>query len=226
MPLTPEEVVNKRFSQTQFRAGYDQDEVDDFLDEVVVELRRLIAENEELRAGIVPSAAAPVAVTSAAAASEEAAPAEPAAEVSEETAVVDVVKEAPAETPEPIAALVAVAPTTVGDPEDAASTTSLLQLARRLHDEHVKEGSDKRAALIEEGQATANRLVAEAEAKQRTELAKLNQEKAGIEHRIDELRTFEKEYRQKLRGYIESQLSDLDSSGESAPAGSFQGFGA
>ncbi|RFA13329.1 hypothetical protein B7R21_08150 [Subtercola boreus] len=225
MPLTPEEVVNKRFSQTQFRAGYDQDEVDDFLDEVVVELRRLIAENEELRAGIVPSAA-PVAATSATAASEEAAPAEPAAEVSEQTAVVDLVKEAPAETPEPISAPVAAAPTTVGDPEDAASTTSLLQLARRLHDEHVKEGSDKRAALIEEGQATANRLVAEAEAKQRTELAKLNQEKAGIEHRIDELRTFEKEYRQKLRGYIESQLSDLDSSGESAPAGSFQGFGA
>ena len=57
MPLTPEEVVNKRFSQTQFRAGYDQDEVDDFLDEVVVELRRLISENEELRAGIVPAAA-------------------------------------------------------------------------------------------------------------------------------------------------------------------------
>ncbi|PPF86692.1 cell division protein [Subtercola sp. Z020] len=220
MPLTPEEVVNKRFSQTQFRAGYDQDEVDDFLDEVVVELRRLISENEELRKGIVPSAAP-------AAASEEAAPAEPAEEVSEETAVVDVIEEvpAPAATPEPVAAS-AAAPTTVPDGEDAASTTSLLQLARRLHDEHVKEGSDKRAALIEEGQATANRLVAEAEAKQRTELAKLNQEKAGIEHRIDELRSFEKEYRQKLRGYIESQLRDLDSSGENAPASSLQGFGA
>ncbi|RFA09157.1 cell division protein [Subtercola boreus] len=219
MPLTPEEVVNKRFSQTQFRAGYDQDEVDDFLDEVVVELRRLIAENEELRKGIVPSAAP------AAAASEEAAPAEPAAEVSEETAVVETIDETPA--PEPVAAApAAAASSTVADPEDAASTTSLLQLARRLHDEHVKEGADKRAALIEEGQATANRLVAEAEAKQRTELAKLNQEKAGIEHRIDELRTFEKEYRQKLRGYIEGQLRDLDSSGESAPASSLQGFGA
>lgn len=49
MALTPEDVVNKQFQQTKFREGYDQDEVDDFLDEVVVELRRLIQENEELK---------------------------------------------------------------------------------------------------------------------------------------------------------------------------------
>ncbi|TIH34446.1 DivIVA domain-containing protein [Subtercola vilae] len=222
MPLTPEEVVNKRFSQTQFRAGYDQDEVDDFLDEVVVELRRLIQENEELRAGIVPAASATPA------ASEEAAPVE-AAPVADDTAVVDVVDSDDSQAaPAPVAAAPVAAPV---DGDDAQSTTSLLQLARRLHDEHVKEGADKRAELIEEGQATATRLVAEAEAKQRTELAKLNQEKSGIEHRIDELRSFEKEYRLKLRGYIEGQLRDLDSSGSdsgeaAAPASSFQGFGA
>src|SRR3954454_24279574 len=49
MALTPEDVVNKRFQPTKFREGYDQDEVDDFLDEVVVELRRLNQDNEELR---------------------------------------------------------------------------------------------------------------------------------------------------------------------------------
>lgn len=49
MALTPEDVVNKRFQPTKFREGYDQDEVDDFLDEIVVELRRLTGENEELR---------------------------------------------------------------------------------------------------------------------------------------------------------------------------------
>ena len=36
MALTPEDVVNKRFQHVKFRDGYDQDEVDDFLDEVVV----------------------------------------------------------------------------------------------------------------------------------------------------------------------------------------------
>ena len=50
MALTPEDVVNKRFNPTKFREGYDQDEVDDFLDEVVNELRRLNEENEDLRA--------------------------------------------------------------------------------------------------------------------------------------------------------------------------------
>ena len=50
MALTPEDVVNKRFQSTKFREGYDQDEVDDFLDEVVVELRRLAGENSDLRA--------------------------------------------------------------------------------------------------------------------------------------------------------------------------------
>jgi len=49
MALTPEDVVNKRFQATKFREGYDQDEVDDFLDEVVNELRRLSEENEDLR---------------------------------------------------------------------------------------------------------------------------------------------------------------------------------
>src|ERR1043165_8350893 len=53
MALTPEDVVNKRFQATKFREGYDQDEVDDFLDEVVVELRRLNQENEELRQRLV-----------------------------------------------------------------------------------------------------------------------------------------------------------------------------
>src|SRR6185437_1549176 len=49
MPLTPDEVVNKRFSATKFRQGYDEEEVDEFLDEVVAELRKLTAENEDLK---------------------------------------------------------------------------------------------------------------------------------------------------------------------------------
>ncbi|GAB76470.1 DivIVA domain-containing protein [Austwickia chelonae] len=49
MALTPEDVLNKNFTATQFRRGYDEQEVDDFLDEVVVELRRLLGENAELR---------------------------------------------------------------------------------------------------------------------------------------------------------------------------------
>ncbi|NQX33544.1 DivIVA domain-containing protein [Herbiconiux sp. VKM Ac-2851] len=213
MALTPEDVVNKRFSQTKFREGYDQDEVDDFLDEVVVELRRLTQENEELKAQL-ESGSAPVAAAPAPAAAEETPAPAPVAEV-------------PAPVAAAPAAVSASAPAAEVE-DDAVSTTNLLQLARRLHDEHVKEGADKRDALIAEGHATAARIVAEAETKQRNELARLNQEKAGIEHRIDELRTFEKDYRSGLKSYIEDQLKDLTSSSvdnEKTPSSTFSGFG-
>lgn len=38
--MRPEDVVNARFTPTKFREGYHQDEVDDFLDEIVADLRR------------------------------------------------------------------------------------------------------------------------------------------------------------------------------------------
>src|SRR5690242_2313871 len=50
MPLTPEDVSNKRFTAVRLREGYDMGEVDQFLDEVEAELTRLVSENDELRA--------------------------------------------------------------------------------------------------------------------------------------------------------------------------------
>jgi DivIVA domain-containing protein len=50
MPLTPEDVRNKQFTTVRLREGYDEDEVDAFLDEVESELTRLLRENEDLRA--------------------------------------------------------------------------------------------------------------------------------------------------------------------------------
>jgi hypothetical protein len=96
------------------------------------------------------------------------------------------------------------------DPSDPANTNNLLQLARRLHEEHVREGMEKRDALIAEGHAAAARVVSEAEQAQRTQLGQLEQERVGLERQIDELRTFEREYRTKLKGYIEGQLRELE----------------
>ncbi|WP_104178656.1 DivIVA domain-containing protein [Cryobacterium sp. Y50] len=208
MALTPEDVVNKRFQSTKFREGYDQDEVDDFLDEVVVELRRLTKENEELRGQAGES------VTTAA----ESAPV--AAVVAEPAVVV---------APVAAAAAASIVPTPI---DETAGTTNLLQLARRLHEEHVKEGAEKRDALIAEGHATAARVIAEAETQQRVQLQKLDLERTALEGKIDGLRTFEREYRLKLKSYIEGQLHDLDASSVDSPSAdsnskpSFQGFGA
>jgi DivIVA domain-containing protein len=212
MALTPEDVVNKRFQPTKFREGYDQDEVDDFLDEVVVELRRLNQENEELRQRLVAADARINQLQSAP---------QPAAASSQ------FVEQAPAPVAAPVPEPVAAAPAPAAYPTDTGSsdpqnTNNLLQLARRLHEEHVREGVEKRDALIAEGHATAARLVADAETKQRQQLNTLDQERTALENRIEELRTFEREYRAKLRSYIEGQLQDLDSSnmlttGSSAP---------
>src|SRR6478672_10933506 len=49
MTLTPEDVLNKNFTPTQFRRGYDEREVDDFLDEVVAEMRRIVKDSDDVR---------------------------------------------------------------------------------------------------------------------------------------------------------------------------------
>ncbi|HEY0259941.1 MAG TPA: DivIVA domain-containing protein [Lacisediminihabitans sp.] len=227
MALTPEDVVNKRFQPTKFREGYDQDEVDDFLDEVVVELRRLGQENEELRQRLIAGESRINELQRSASPSPESAEA------------------AQPQFTAPVAPVVApvVAPPVVTPPVDDESenTNNLLQLARKLHDEHVREGIEKRDALIAEGHATAARLVGEAEEAQQTQIAALEQERSSLESRIEELRTFESEYRQKLKSYIEGQLHELEenepaavspvstgSSFESVPTpspASYQGFG-
>lgn len=201
MALTPEDVVNKRFNPTKFREGYDQDEVDDFLDEVVVELRRLNQENEELRQRLVAADAR----VSELQRSASQAPAAAAPSV------------APAPIPAPVAAPPAPVPAPAADfgqdagSMDQSNTNNLLQLARRLHEEHVREGMEKRDQLIAEGHATAARLVSEAETQQRAAIDALEAEKAGLERRIEELRIFESEYREQLKGYIEGQLRELES---------------
>jgi len=192
MALTPEDVVNKRFQPTKFREGYDQDEVDDFLDEVVVELRRLNQENEELRQRLMQADSRINQLQSAP--QQQAAPQQ---------------APAPQMAPPPQAApAYAAAPGMDG--LDQGNTNNLLQLARTLHEQHVREGVEKRDALIAEGQAAAARVVQEAEAAQRSSINGLEQERLALEARIEELRNFERDYRVKLKGYIEGQLRELD----------------
>src|SRR5437660_2540895 len=87
MPLTPEDVQKKQFSTLRFKEGYDEEEVDAFLDEVEAELRRLLGENSELRtspaAAAAPLAAHPVQPAQAPPPPPPAAPAAPAEEPSE-----------------------------------------------------------------------------------------------------------------------------------------------
>ncbi|MBF4561098.1 DivIVA domain-containing protein [Microbacterium sp. VKM Ac-2870] len=194
MALTPEDVVTKQFQHVRFKEGFDPDEVDDFLDEIVVEWRKTIAENEELKAKL------------AAYESGDAAPAEvvEAAVVEEPAAVQSVPAPAPA----------VEAPAAGG----VAASAGIIELAQRLHDEHVAEGQAQRDKLVSEAQAKAATILAEAEAKGRDEMARLESERAVLESRISELRQFERDYRSQLRGFIEDKLRDLDVAGATSGA--------
>ncbi len=179
MALTPDDVVTKQFQHVRFKDGFDPDEVDDFLDEVVLEWRKALDENAELKAKL-----------AAYESGEKAPAAEPAAAA-----------------PAPVAA----AP--VAEAAPAAATAGIIELAQRLHDEHVAEGKSQRDQLIADAKAQAAKILADAEQKQREETARLDRERNVLEGKITELHDFERSYRTQLRSYIEGQLRDLDEKG-------------
>ena len=183
MALSPDDVVTKQFQHVRFKEGFDPDEVDDFLDEIVVEWRKALAENEELKAKL-------AAYESGSAPAPAAAPAP-----------------APVEAAAPAAA--------AGGP---AASAGIIELAQRLHDEHVAEGIAQRDQLIADAKAQAASIVSEAETRGREEVARLERERTSLEGRISELRNFERDYRAQLRSYIEGKLRDLDTT--ATPSGS------
>ncbi|GAA1626301.1 MULTISPECIES: DivIVA domain-containing protein [Brevibacterium] len=252
MALTPEDVVNKRFQHVKFRDGYDQDEVDDFLDEVVVELRRLYQENDELRqklsaaeqrvkelesggaAKAAPAqdidatqampAAVPAPDTSkdAPAPKAEQAPAAPSAPAAEEPKAPVVKEAAPAPKQNDSAPAVSAAVPAAGAGAAAASagendSHGLIALAQRVHDEHVAEGERKRAELIKGAEKEAQDIVGKAEAKRDETLSSLETQKSQLERSIDQLSNFERQYRTRLKSYLNDQLRDLENSTSLAP---------
>lgn len=199
MPLTADDVVQKRFNPTKFREGYDQDEVDDFLDEVVAELRRLNEENEDLRRQLSQAEGRVAELSRGGAPTGEQAPVSTPAPV-----------EAPAAVPTP-------APVVAGQGDAPGDVSGMLALAQRLHDEHVRNGEQERDRLVGEAQESANRIMREAEEKQQQTLGSLEQERSLLERKIDELRGFERDYRSRLKSYLENQLRELDSKGQVVP---------
>lgn len=173
MALSPEDILTKRFLTTKFREGYDQDEVDDFLDEVVLEFRRVVAENQDLKSGgsdlgedlLAPAKAVPFPAAS-----------------------------------EPLAD---------GSLEGTDSSKSIIELAQKLHEDHVRDGQVKRDQIVREGQEQAARLIRDAEAESRELHGKLELERKQVLESIEELKLFEADYREQLRRYIEDQLITL-----------------
>jgi len=219
MPLTPEDVRNKRFQPVRLRReGYDMGEVDAFLDEVESELERLLAENAELRRQAGIEADATVATAEPAAAEPAAEPAAPAADQPADQPAAEATSPAPAAAP-----VEQVKVTTAAEASVAA--TRLLELATRNADEVVAEAREEAQQIVTSAQERADTLDREARTRadhldqetetRRTEAtAAIAAERARLDEEVEGLRSFEREYRSRLRSYFTQQLDALDGKGE------------
>lgn len=176
--LTEEDVVNKTFAETRSRElGYNQDEVDDFLDEVAETIKQLTEERNALRDEV---------------ASEK-------ARVGELEAGGDQ-QAAPAQ-----------APTTSETGDLSGPAAGVLALAQELHDKYVNEGREEGERILSEANSESARIIKEAEDQHNRTLTQLEQERGLLERKISELRDFERDYRSRMKSYLESLLSNVES---------------
>jgi DivIVA domain-containing protein len=218
MPLTPADVRNKQFSTTRLRPGYDEEEVDAFLDEVEVELDRLIQENEELRAKLAESlrgGKVPMSALSS-----------PLAEPAPELMAPEPPRQEPERRQEPqmmgmppvednmdtAARVLALAQQTadqaIADARREADET--LGRARREADDILGKARRQAEQITSDARARAEALERDAQERHRQAMGSLVQQREELERRVDDLRAFEREYRSRLKAYLEGQMRDLE----------------
>ena len=221
MPLTPADVRNKQFSTTRLRPGYDEEEVDAFLDEVEAELDRLIQENEELRAKLAE-------VLRGGGKPAMSALSSPLSDQKSDM----MAPEPPMEyrRPEPMqersmyssddnnnsmdtaARVLSLAQQTadqaIADARREADET--LGRARREADDVLTKARRQAEQITGDARARAESLERDAQERHRQAMGSLVQSREELERRVDDLRAFEREYRSRLKAYLEGQLRDLE----------------
>ncbi|GAA4189541.1 MULTISPECIES: DivIVA domain-containing protein [Microbispora] len=233
MPLTPADVRNKQFSTTRLRPGYDEEEVDAFLDEVEAELDRLIQENEELRAklaeclrGKVPGgmgmpgqmqmASAPVAEPKPEMMAPQPEPIKPPEPVRPEPVPVGMGLPPAEDNMDTAARVLALAQQTadqaIADARREADET--VTRARREADDILGKARRQAEQIIGDARARAETLERDAQERHRQAMGTLVQTRDEIERKVEDLRIIEREYRSRLKLFLEDQLSKLNVSAE------------
>lgn len=200
MMLTPQDVANKEFLTVRLREGYDMQEVDQFLDDVEAELRRLYEENERLRAGLQPDVAETVQPAQLASPADV----ESAREAAEEARVSDAELEQAASRPSdaPAAAL-----TILTHAQTAAD--NLVDEAQSRADQLVTDATAKADALVGDATERAEQLEAETEKRRASLMGELERQENELRTRLDDLRAHEREYRSRLVAYHSEQVRRL-----------------
>ena len=240
MPLTPADVHNVAFSKPPIgKRGYNEDEVDAFLDLVETELSRLIEENADLRqrvseldselAGarsgsgqteVIPfRAPEPVAAvvdeTPSGSNEEQAIKAARVLSLAQDTAD-RLTSTARAEADKMVADARANAEQIITDANQTAETT--VNDARERADAMLADAQSRSETQLRQAQERAEFLQSDAERKHTEVMTAINQQRTVLEGRLEQLRTFEREYRTRLKTYLESQLEELGQRGSAAPA--------
>jgi DivIVA domain-containing protein len=224
MPLSPDDVSNKRFTPVRLREGYDMGEVDQFLDEVESELARLTKENEELRSALSRGEGGGASLTAVAASAPErdGSESEPAHQDGSVPGTTT-----PAES---------IRVETV--PQASHAAARLLEIATRNADQLVDEARSDADKILTDARSEAERLEAEArstsdkveaDARSRAQLldsetterrtalfGALEAERGRLNNEVENLRSFEREYRSRLKSYFTQQLEALEDTHDAA----------
>ncbi|WP_116245168.1 DivIVA domain-containing protein [Nocardiopsis sp. FIRDI 009] len=239
MPLTPADVRNKQFSTTRLRPGYDEEEVDAFLDEVESELDRLIQENEELRGKLAECLRGKVPNAGMQDFQQEAGP-EPqqhAEQMRPEPVQPPQAVEAPQPPAQPAQMSMTGANLAMGGEENMDTAARVLALAQQTADQAISDarreadetlgrarhesedilGKARRQAdqIIGEARARSENLDRDAQERHRQVMGSLVQQREELEHKVNVLKDFEREYRSRLKDYFERQLRELNEEGKS-----------
>jgi DivIVA domain-containing protein len=251
MSLTPADVHNVAFSKPPIgKRGYNEDEVDAFLDLVEVELSRLIEENNDLRQQIeqldnqlesaradlddatrmhppVPAAPEPRRLTPV-----------PPPSALEQTSPGAGGGDHHVQAAKVLGLAQEMADRLTGEAKSEAD--SMLSEARTKSEQLLSEARAKSDAMVNEARTRAETMLNEARTRSETlertarekatalerdaqrqhneVLGAVQAERTSLEKKIDELRTFEREYRTRLKTFLESSLRELGDRGSAAPS--------
>jgi DivIVA domain-containing protein len=239
MPLMPADVANVTFSKPPLGTrGYDEDEVDAFLDLIEAELARLIQENTDLRDRVEPpeqqQLTAPVDTGGDPRRLESLGPPSP-PPLREQTSpggdhnvhaarVLGLAQEMAdrltGEAKAEADGMVSQARTKSEQllSEARAKAEGMVTAARTRSETMLNDARIKAETLKRQSQEKAASLERDATAKHTEIITGLCQEKGILEKEIDELRAFERGYRTRLKTYLNSQLRELGGRGSAAPA--------
>ena len=217
MPLTPEDVANKQFTSTRLKPGYDETEVDEFLDEVEAELTRLYRENDELKSKL-------AAAQRSAAESGDGGRVDPADRPSRRhrhRRPRRPLRHPPRRPPRPSRRRRQRRLHRVVNGERDRNPGDGPAHRRRVH----RRGADAGRPHRRRGASAGEQMRREGEEKQRQLIGSLENERQVLERKVEGLRAFEREYRSRLKSYLETQLRELEGRTSEAPAAQSSGGG-